>query len=41
MSIAENIKKVQERIEKAALKSDRNPEDITLIGVTKHTGQKL
>lgn len=35
MSIAENIKKVQDKIEKAALKSGRNPEDITLIGVTK------
>lgn len=38
MSVGENIKKVQERIEKAAIKSGRNPEEITLIGVTKTHG---
>lgn len=41
MSIAENIKKVQERIEKAAFRSGRNSEDITLIGVTKTHGAEV
>ena len=34
-SIAENIKRLEERIEKAAWKSGRKREDITLVAVTK------
>lgn len=36
MQICENIKRVFERIGNAAVKSGRNPEDITLVGVTKN-----
>lgn len=35
MSIAENLRQVQEKIAAAALASGRKPEDITLVGATK------
>src|SRR5260370_26383782 len=35
MSIAENIAKVRERIAAAARRASRNPNDITLMGVSK------
>ena len=35
MSIAENVRQVQEKIAAAALASGRKPEDITLVGATK------
>ncbi|MFA7636826.1 MAG: YggS family pyridoxal phosphate-dependent enzyme [Monoglobales bacterium] len=38
MSIAENIKRVRQRIEDACIRSGRNPDEITLIGVTKTHG---
>ncbi|MBR5587155.1 MAG: YggS family pyridoxal phosphate-dependent enzyme [Clostridia bacterium] len=41
MSIAENIKRVKERIENACIRSGRNPGEITLIGVTKTHGPEL
>ena len=41
MSIAENIKKVNEKIENACARCGRKPEEITLIGVTKTHGPEL
>lgn len=38
MSIADNVKRINERIEKACLRCGRNPSEITLIGVTKTHG---
>jgi PLP dependent protein len=35
MSVAENIARVRERIKAAAIRSGRNPDDITLMAVTK------
>lgn len=36
MSVKENLKKIQENIKQACERSNRNPEDITIIGVTKY-----
>lgn len=36
LQIAENIKQVRERIAEAALRAGRNPEEITLVAVTKN-----
>lgn len=41
MSIAENLKRVNERIENACARCGRNPEEITLIGVTKTHGPEI
>ena len=41
MSIAENIKRVNERIESACVRCGRSPEEITLIGVTKTHGPRM
>lgn len=41
IKIADNIENIREVIEKAAIKSGRNPEDITLIGVTKTVNEEL
>ncbi len=38
MTIRDNILRVQEKIEKAAFKSGRNPNDITLVAVSKTVG---
>lgn len=35
MSIAENVKKVMEQVEKAAVASGRKPEDVTLVAASK------
>ena len=35
MSIAENLKQIQERISAAALRSGRNPDDVRLVAVSK------
>ena len=35
MSIAENVARVRERIDSAARRAGRNPDDITLMGVSK------
>ncbi len=41
MSIAENVKRVKEKIENACARVGRNPEEITLIGVTKTHGADI
>ena len=38
MSISDNIKRVKERIEKAAAECGRNPDEITLVAVSKTVG---
>ena len=38
MSIAENLRRVRERIARAAEASGRSPNDVTLVGVTKYVG---
>jgi pyridoxal phosphate enzyme (YggS family) len=38
MSIADNLRRVQERIARAADAAGRRPEEITLVGVTKYVG---
>jgi pyridoxal phosphate enzyme (YggS family) len=38
MSIADNLRRVQERIARAAESAGRCPEEITLVGVTKYVG---
>jgi pyridoxal phosphate enzyme (YggS family) len=38
MTIADNLKRVQERIARAAESAGRAPSDITLVGVTKYVG---
>ena len=40
MSIAENLKRVRERIAGAAESAGRRPEQITLVGVTKYAGPR-
>ena len=35
MNIAKNIKRIKEKIAEAAIRAERNPEDIKLMGVTK------
>ena len=41
MSIADNIKRVNERIENACIRCGRDPSEITLIGVTKTHGADM
>lgn len=41
MSISDNVKRVKERIENACARAGRNPEEITLIGVTKTHGADI
>lgn len=41
MSIADNIKRVNERIENACIRCGRDPSEITLIGVTKTHGPDM
>lgn len=41
MTISDNIKKVREKIENACARCGRNPEEITLIGVTKTHGAEI
>lgn len=38
MTIGDNILKVQERVANAAVRSGRNPEDVTIVAVTKTVG---
>jgi PLP dependent protein len=38
MSIADNLRRVQERIARAAEAAGRRPDEITLVGVTKYVG---
>lgn len=38
MNIAENVKRINERIERACSRAGRKPEEVTLIGVTKTRG---
>ena len=38
MSIADNLKRVQERIARAAERAGRQASDIRLVGVTKYVG---
>ncbi len=40
MSIAENLRRVEERIARAAESAGRRREDITLVGVTKYVGAR-
>ena len=41
MSIADNVKRVRERMENACIRAGRKPQEITLIGVTKTHGADL
>ncbi|WAA11243.1 YggS family pyridoxal phosphate-dependent enzyme [Fervidibacillus albus] len=36
MSVVKNLERIQQRIERACVKGNRNPEDITFIAVTKY-----
>ena len=38
--IKDNVKRVMERISDAAIKANRNPDDITLVAVTKTVTDK-
>ena len=40
MDIAQNVKTVFERIEAAAIKAGRQPEDISLVAATKTNGRQ-
>ena len=40
MSIAENLHRVRERIARAAESAGRNPDEVTLVGVTKYVGAR-
>jgi pyridoxal phosphate enzyme (YggS family) len=40
MSIAENLRRAEERIARAAESAGRRPEEITLVGITKYVGSR-
>ena len=40
MSIADNLRRVRERIARAAESCGRTPDEITLVGVTKYVGAR-